>query len=104
MKLLLIIIAFMCVTVQAQEVETNRFGDSIIVPTQEPQDIWSNDLQRFIDTPEDMHWELTVVKGPELIDTPVHFSAKHTCVQVGVAYMQADATLNGFVCELEEVT
>ena len=85
MQILKIIsILFQCLAVQAEEVKpaTWEIGDELT------------------DLPS--HWELTIVNDTDLIDTPVHYMTKRTCIEVGIAYVQADDSLTGFVCEEKE--
>ena len=78
---LILFAVFACFTAQAQEVKpaTWEVGDDLIeLPS---------------------HWELTVVSDDDLIDTPIHYMSRQTCIEVGIAYVKVDASLNGFVCE-----
>ena len=79
--MVVIVAAFACLTSHAEEVKPAEWevGDELT------------------DLPS--HWELTIVDDNDLIDTPVHFMNKRTCIEVGIAYVHADDSLNGFVCE-----
>lgn len=67
----------------AQEVEKNDWGDAVQ------------------SKPPEMRWELTIVQGNDLIDMPHRFATKELCIGLGVSYVRADRSLNGFVCEEE---
>jgi len=81
--LVIIFIAFACLTSHAQEVEKNDWGDEVQ------------------SKPPEMRWELTIVQGNDLIDMPHRFATKELCIGLGVSYVRADRSLNGFVCEEE---
>jgi len=83
-----IIAAFACLTAQAQEVDPklDEFG-GVLQELPKPDKVW----------------ELTIVKGTDLIDMPHRFATKGLCMGLGIAYVRADHSLHGFVCELEDV-
>jgi len=85
--LVVIFAAFACLTAQAQEEpKTDEFG-GVLQELPKPDKVW----------------ELTIVKGTDLIDMPHRFATKGLCMGLGIAYVRADHSLHGFVCELEDV-
>jgi len=71
-----IVMAFMCLTAQAQE--------------REP----------LLDLPKGGRWELTIVSGHDLVDL-AFFDVRLNCIKTGILYVKNVETINGFICEQE---
>ncbi len=83
---LLIVLALLVSVAMADEVEKDKFGGIV---QQHPDELA-------------LRWELTIVKGNDLIDLPHRFATQGLCVGLGINYVRADKTLKGFICEEED--